>query len=82
MPIPPSPTAGERSTKYFVSAHPTKMLLRILGGRSPGNALVFIDTDAGSHALPMVKTVPSDFALKDDNRDHLHPRPVPHALPA
>lgn len=53
----------DAAKKYFFSANPTKMLLRIFGGPSPGAAVAFIDTDAGWHALPSVRTVPSDFSL-------------------
>jgi hypothetical protein len=56
--------ADERGTTFFLSANPTKLILRIYGGPSPGNALVFVDTDAGWNAMPSVKTVPSDFTLK------------------
>jgi hypothetical protein len=33
----------EHGKKYFLSADPTKMILRIYGGPAPGNALVFIE---------------------------------------
>jgi hypothetical protein len=52
--------AGER---YFFSADPTKLIARIYGGPSPGNALVFINTDAGWNAMPSVETVASDVSL-------------------
>jgi hypothetical protein len=50
--------------KYFFSANPTKMLLRLYGGPSPGNALLFVDTDAGWHAMPSVSTVPSEYTMR------------------
>jgi hypothetical protein len=53
----------ENGQRYFLQANPTKMLLRIYGGASPGSALVFIDTDAGWNPLPSVQTVPTDFTL-------------------
>jgi hypothetical protein len=53
----------ESGHRYFLQANPTKMLLRIYGGASPGSALVFIDTDAGWNPLPSVQTVPTDFTL-------------------
>ena len=56
----------ENGNKYFVPANPTKMIVRIYGGTAPGNALVFLDTDAGWNVLPSVKTVPSDHTLKDE----------------
>jgi hypothetical protein len=54
----------EHGEKHFFSANPTKMILRIYGGPSPGNALVFINTDAGWRAMPTVSTVPSDATLR------------------
>ena len=53
----------DSGTKHFFSADPTKMILRVYGGPAPGNALVFINTDAGWKALPTVGTVPSDVTL-------------------
>jgi hypothetical protein len=53
----------DSGTKHFFSADPTKMILRVYGGPAPGNALVFINTDAGWKALPTVSTVPSDVTL-------------------
>lgn len=53
----------DSGTKHFFSADPTKMIVRIYGGPAPGNALVFINTDAGWKALPMVSTVSSDVTL-------------------
>lgn len=53
----------EHGAKHFFSADPTKMLVRIYGGPAPGNALVFINTDAGWHAMPTVSTIPSDATL-------------------
>jgi hypothetical protein len=53
----------ENGQSYFIPADPTKMLLRVYGGASPGSALVFIDTDAGWNAMPSVETVPTDFVL-------------------
>jgi hypothetical protein len=55
----------DSGTKHFFSADPTKMILRVYGGPAPGNALVFINTDAGWKALPTVSTVPSDVTLWD-----------------
>jgi hypothetical protein len=51
--------------KHFVPANPIKMILRIYGGVAPGNALVFLNTDAGWNVFPSVKTVPSDHCLGD-----------------
>jgi hypothetical protein len=48
---------------HFFSANPTKMLLQLHGGPSPGSAVAFIDTDAGWSAIPSVRTVPSGFSL-------------------
>jgi hypothetical protein len=48
----------------FLSANPTKLILRIYGGPSPGNALVFVDTDASWRAMPSVKTIPTHFTLQ------------------
>jgi hypothetical protein len=53
----------DSGTKHFFSADPTKIILRVYGGPAPGNALVFINTDAGWKALPTVSTVPSDVTL-------------------
>jgi hypothetical protein len=54
----------ENGRSHFIQANPTKMLLRIYGGASPGNAVVFIDTDAGWTPMPSVETVPIGFTLK------------------
>jgi hypothetical protein len=54
----------DRGEKYFFPANPTKMLLRLYGGPSPGNALLFVDTDAGWHATPSVSTVPSEYTMR------------------
>jgi hypothetical protein len=48
---------------HFFSANPTKMLLRLHGGPSPGCAVAFVDTDAGWNAIPSVRTVPSGSSL-------------------
>jgi hypothetical protein len=53
----------ENGQRYFIPANPTKIVLRIFGGVSPGSALVFIDTDAGWNALPSIETVPMNFTL-------------------
>lgn len=50
----------ERGARHFFSADPTKMIVRIYGGPAPGNALVFINTDAGWRAMPSLSTVSSD----------------------
>jgi hypothetical protein len=54
---------GETGERYSYSADPTKLIARIYGGPSPGNALVFINTDAGWNAMPSVETVASDVSL-------------------
>ncbi len=54
---------SEAGQKYFFSADPTKLIARIYGGPSPGNALVFLNTDAGWNAMPSVETVASDVSL-------------------
>jgi hypothetical protein len=54
---------SETGERYFYSADPTKLIARIYGGPSPGNALVFINTDAGWNAMPSVETVASDVSL-------------------
>ena len=54
----------DSGNKHFFSADPTKIIMRIYGGPAPGNALVFINTDAGWKALPTVSTVPSDVTLR------------------
>jgi hypothetical protein len=54
---------SETEERYFFSADPTKLIARIYGGLSPGNALVFINTDAGWNAMPSVRTVASDVSL-------------------
>jgi nucleoside phosphorylase len=56
----------ENGNKYFVPANPTKMIVRIYGGNAPGNALVFLDMDAGWNVFPSVKTTPTDHTLKDE----------------
>jgi nucleoside phosphorylase len=56
----------ENGKKYFVPANPTKMIVRIYGGTAPGNALIYLDTDAGWNVFPSVKTIPSDLTLKDE----------------
>jgi hypothetical protein len=53
----------ETGQSYFISANPTKVLLRVHGGPSPGSALVFVDTDAGWNPFPSIQTVRSDFVL-------------------
>jgi hypothetical protein len=67
----------ESGKAYFIPANPTKMILRIYGGGAPGNALVFIDVDAGWKAFPSIKTVPSDFRLQDDKQRSIYPMPEP-----
>ena len=57
----------ECARKYPLSANPTKMIVRIYGGASPGNALVFVDLDAGWKVFPSVKAVPSIYTLGDDD---------------
>jgi hypothetical protein len=54
----------ENGQCYFLPANPTKMVLHIYGGSSPGAALVFIDTDAAWNPFPSVKTVHADFTLR------------------
>jgi hypothetical protein len=54
----------ETGETYFLGANPAKMIVRIYGGPSPGNALVFIDTDVGWRAVPSVSTVASDVTLR------------------
>jgi hypothetical protein len=56
--------------QHFFSANPTKILIRIVGGTSPGHALVYIDTDAGWRPHPSVRTVPSDFSLSSKTEIH------------
>jgi hypothetical protein len=56
----------ETGERYFFGANPTKTIVRIYGGPSPGNALVFIDTDADWRALPSVRTVASDVTLHSE----------------
>jgi nucleoside phosphorylase len=56
----------ENENKYFVPANPTKIIVRIYGGTAPGNALIYLDTDAGWNVFPSVKTIPSDHMLKDE----------------
>jgi hypothetical protein len=54
----------ENGERYFLPANPTKMVLHIYGGLSPGAALVFIDTDAAWNPFPLVETVHTDFTLR------------------
>ncbi len=51
---------------YFFRAHPTKTLLRIYGGPSPGSVLPYIDVDTRWRALTSVETVPSEFSLQTE----------------
>ena len=55
----------EHGARHFFSADPTKMIVRIYGGPAPGNALIFINTDAGWRAMPTISTVPSDATLRN-----------------
>jgi hypothetical protein len=61
----------EHGARHFFSADATKMIVRIYGGPAPGNALVFINTDAGWKAMPTVSTVPSDATLRTLSRTGL-----------
>jgi nucleoside phosphorylase len=56
----------EHGNKHFVPANPAKMIVRLYGGAAPGNALVFLNTDAGWNVFPSVKTIPSDRTLRDE----------------
>lgn len=56
----------ENGNKYFVPANPTKMIVRIYGGTAPGNALIYLDTDAGWNVFPSVKTIPTNHTLADE----------------
>jgi hypothetical protein len=67
----------ESGAAYFVPANPTKMILRIYGGSAPGNAVVFIDVDAGWKPFPSIKTVSSDFSLQQDQERPIGPVPEP-----
>jgi hypothetical protein len=58
----------ENAEKYFRAPDPTKMIVRIYGGPAPGNALVYLDVDAGWNPFPSVKTVPSDFTLSAESQ--------------
>jgi hypothetical protein len=57
----------ENGKTYFRSADATKMVLRIYGGPAPGNALVYLNIDAGWNPSPSVKTVASDYTLKEED---------------
>lgn len=57
----------ENGQSYYIPADPTKMLLRIYGGATPGAAVAFIDTDAGWNAMPSVQTVPTVFILNQSD---------------
>jgi hypothetical protein len=56
----------ENGTKYFLPANPTKIIVRVYGGKAPGTALIFIDLDAGWNVFPSVKTVASDHTLETE----------------
>lgn len=53
---------GER---HFFSANPTKLILRLYGGPTPGNICVYVNTDASWKPIPNVETIPSDVTLND-----------------
>jgi len=58
----------EDAKAYFRPSNPTKMIVRIYGGPAPGNALVYIDVDAGWNPFPSVRVVPSDYTLDGEQQ--------------